>query len=282
MSEKGVVQRIKTLAEAIRSQSDELCNLVAGGMELAGAKEAGEKTDERELPLESPFPVEDHKVGFLTIPSNIDELPRLSLAEGQRLVSPNKIDLRSWNLAPKDQKSSPRCAAFAAASYAENILWRKNSFPQTIDPTWIYEDAKKIDGNPNSPGTNLVAVLQAMLNRGMFNPDYCKIKILRTIDQVKLAIHKYGTCLIGVMVTGEYYMCNRNKHSVCGEGAQGFLGGHALQCVGLQPDGLICRNSWGERFGYDGNFIIAWNQLERQFIYGATYDNPLYDFHIVA
>ena len=272
-------QRIKELADGIRRQSDELCSILGGD---EATDELVEEHSTVEKPIESPFPMEDHKVGFLTIPSNIEELPCLSLAAGQRLVSPQKIDLRSWNLAPKDQKSTPRCAAFAAASYAENILWRKNSYPLKVDPTWIYEDAKKLDGDPNGSGTSLVAVLQAMLNRGMFNPDYCKIKVLRTIEQVKLAIHKYGTCLVGVMVTGEYYMCNRNKHSVCGEGAQGAIGGHALQCVGCLPTGLIFRNSWGERFGYDGNFIIAWKQLERQFIYGATYDNPLYDFHIAV
>lgn len=270
-------RRVKSLAEGIRAQSEELYGLVAGH---GGLSKTDGKSEEAEKTLRSAFPLESHKVGFLTIPSDIDELPQLTLGAGQRLISPNKIDLRSWNLAPKDQKGSPRCAAFAAASYAENILWRKNSYPQKVDPAWIYDDAKKIDGNPKSPGTSLVAVLQAMLNRGMFNPMHCTIKVLRTIEQVKLAIHKYGTCLIGVMVTGEYYLCNRNKHSVCGEGAQGFLGGHAIQCVGFQPDGLICRNSWGERFGYDGNFIIEWKQLERQFMYGATYDNPLYDFHM--
>ena len=278
MVESSNEQRIKELADGIRRQSNELCGLL-GGEEQELPKESPTAIEDK---LSTPFPIEDHKVGFLTIPRNIDELPRLSLAAGQKFVLPQKIDLRYWDLQPKDQKDTPRCAAFAAASYVENILWRKNGYPLKVDPSWIYDDAKKLDGNPGESGTSLVAVLQAILNKGMFNPDYCKIKILRTIDQVKLAIHKYGTCLIGVMVTGEYYLCNRNKHSVCGEGEQGFLGGHALQCVGLQPDGIICRNSWGDLFGYDGNFIIAWEQLSRQFIYGATYDNPLYDFHIVA
>lgn len=222
----------------------------------------------------------ERPVGFLKVPDDIDTLPTLALRKGQVLISPATIDLRDWDLQPKDQGSTPRCAAFAAASYAENLLWRRDSSPTEVKPDWIYTAAKHLDGDANAAGTTLTAVLQALLNRGVFDKEYCKIKVLRTVEQVRFAIHKYGTCLIGVMVTREYYKCNRNKHSVCGEGDQTSLGGHAMQCVGFDRNGLYCRNSWGADYGYDGNIVIAWPQFEKQFVYGATLDNPLYDFHI--
>ena len=221
-----------------------------------------------------------HPVGFLLTPKDIDSLPCLKMRGKQKLVSPAVIDLREWDLPPKDQGSMPMCAAYAAASYVENILWRKNCYPTEVKPAWIYKAAKQIDGYPNEDGTTLTAVLQAILDRGIFDKEYCKIKILRTPEQVKLAIHQYGTCLVGVMVTKEYYLCNEKKHSVCGEGEQTAMGGHALQCVGFNRDGFICRNSWGRKYGYDGNFIIAYPQFEKHFMHGATFDNPLYDIHI--
>ena len=223
--------------------------------------------------------LKEHPVGFLKTPKDIDSIEQFRFG-GAKFVSPLTINNTDWNLRPKDQGNKPFCAGYAAASYIENILWRKTGVPTEVSAVEIYMGAKKIDGDPDGDGTSLTAVLQAALNIGYFAEEKCSIKVLRTIDQVKRCIHRYGTCLIGVMVTREYYDCNKNKTAVCGEGDQTVLGGHALQAVGFKRGGLIVRNSWGVEYGTDGDIIIGWPQLERQFVYGATYDNPMVNFHI--
>ena len=82
------------------------------------------------------------------------------------------------------------------------------------------------------------------------------------------------------MVTKEYYNCNKNNQAIIGTGDQTVLGGHALMCCGHLREGVICRNSWGVDYGYYGDFIITWEKFADQFVYGATLDNPLHDFHM--
>lgn len=222
-----------------------------------------------------------YRVGCLWKPRDLDEWPVFALKKGQRLISPCTIDLRDWDLPPKDQGDTSMCAAYAAASYAENILWRKSSRPTQIEPEWIYKCAKSLDGMPDADGTSLIAVLEALLVGGIFGKEYCEVKTLKSVANLKYAVHKYGTCLVGMAITKEYYDCTSPKrHTICGKGNQTPLGGHAMQCVGFNRDGVICRNSWGADYAYDGNIIIAWPQFEEQFVYGATLDNPLWDMHL--
>ena len=239
-----------------------------------------EKNVAEEAPALSPEEfMAEHPVGFLHTPANLDKMEQFVFG-GPRFVSPLTINNTDWNLRPKDQGSKPHCAGYAAACYIENLLWRKTGVPEEVDGDAIYREAKKIDRCPTMSGTSLTAALQAGLNLGYFKDENCSVKVLRTIEQVKRCIHRFGTCLIGVMVTREYYSCNKRKTAVCGEGDQTLMGGHALQAVGFKKGGLIARNSWGEAYGTDGDIIIAWEQLARQFCYGATYDNPLANFHI--
>lgn len=235
-------------------------------------------TEDAETSLSPDF-IARHPVGALQTPADLDSMEQFVFG-GPKFVSPLTINNTDWNLKPKDQGSKPYCAGYAAASYIENILWRKTGVPQEVDPDAIYHEAKKLDGAPYGNGTTLTAALQGALNLGYLKDEKCSIKVLRTIEQVKRCIHRFGTCIIGVMVTREYYDCNKRKSAVCGEGDQTIMGGHALQAVGFKKGGLIVRNSWGRIYGTDGDIIIAWEQLARQFCYGATYDNPMVNFHI--
>ena len=160
-----------------------------------------------------------HRVGFLRVPKDLSTLPAFRFGK-KRFVTPKTIDLSDFNLRPKDQLDKPYCAGFAAATYVENLLWRKTAIPKTIDPVPIYERAKQLDGMPDEDGTTLTAALQAVLDLGYFDKNDCSIKVLRDIDQLKRCIHRYGCALIGVMVTKEYYSCNKNNQAVMGTGDQ--------------------------------------------------------------
>lgn len=219
-----------------------------------------------------------HPTGGLLTPKDLNRLPVLKVA-GKKFIAPATIDLSDYNLRPKDQGNKPWCAAYAAAGFAENILWRKNDYPMEIDPSWIYEYAKKVDGMPDADGTTLTAVLQALLANKVFDSDICTIKVLRTLEQVKYAIHKFGCCLAGFNISKEWYGCNKKNPTIYGRKgtSQTLIGGHAVLCCGYDRNFLKGRNSWGDEYGWYGDFAISWNKAEAQFAYGAVFDNCLYD-----
>lgn len=211
-------------------------------------------------------------------PRNIEKLPFLEFARGH-FVCPDTIDLRDYCLKTSDQGSNPWCAAYAAAGFVSNILWRKTDIPPTIDAEPLYKIAKELDGAPDADGTTLTAVYHAVLDKGYFDDKVCAVKVLRNKDQVKYAIHKFGCCLLGMMVTSEWYYCNPNKTTISGKDptTNSFLGGHAVLCCGYNPDGVIIQNSWGMDWGGYGFALVTWDEFEREFTYGAVIDNCLYD-----
>ena len=218
----------------------------------------------------------NHPVGFLKTPKELEELPMLKLF-GSDFVAPDEILLPNYCTQVEDQGSVPACAGYAASQFAENILWRKNDVPKDIDPLMLYKYAKTIDGCPDEDGTSLTAVLQALLDKDIFDKSICRIKVIRNLNQVKYAIHKFGCCLLGMNISREWYTCNINKPSIYGKGDQTLIGGHAVLCCGYTPEGIMIYNSWGIDWANYGYALITWDCAERQFSYGAVLDNCLYD-----
>ena len=224
----------------------------------------------RRQPKKEPF------IGGLLIPRNINDLPLLTIAN-RGFIAPDTIDLRDYCTKTEDQGAKPACAAYAASGFAENILWRKLDEPIQIEPLKLYDYAKKHDGQPNTDGTTLDAILKAVLDvTGYFDKSICHIKIIRNTTMVKYAVHKFGCCLLGMMVTEEWYDCNSKKSTIKGDGSK-TLGGHAVLCCGYNRDGLIIQNSWGVDWGDYGFALITWDEAEKEFAYGAVLDNCLYD-----
>lgn len=220
-----------------------------------------------------------HPVGFLKMPEQMDTLPVLRFS-AERFVAPQEILLMDYCTQVEDQGTLPACAGYAASQFAENILWRKTDVPKDIDPIMLYQYAKSIDGSPNTDGTTLTAVLQALLDKNIFDKSICSIKILRNLNQVRYAIHKFGCCLLGMNISREWYSCNSNKTAVYGKGDQTLIGGHAVLCCGYTREGLMIYNSWGIDWGHYGFCLVSWDCAEKQFVYGGVLDNCLYDMRI--
>ena len=235
-------------------------------------------TSNGEAPLSQRRPeyYRNYRLGCLLTPPNLEELPVLSFSR-IAFVAPETIDLRDYCVRTPNQEDLPWCAAFAACSFASNVLWRKTDCALTFDPKPHYEYAKKIDGKPDEDGTTLVAVLQSLLYHNQFSSQHSQVKVLRTKEQVKYAIHKFGCCLLGLMVTKEWYTCNSKKSTISGKNGSDFLGGHAVLACGYTRDGVIIQNSWGPEWGSYGFALITWEEFEREFSYGAVLDNCLYD-----
>ena len=217
----------------------------------------------------------EYRLGCVITPKDIDQLPLLT--PRTQFIAPVPVDLRDYCFATRDQGSNPWCAAFAATSFASNITWRKSDIPIHYDPSPVYAYAKSIDGCPNEDGTSLVAVLISLMVDGIFDKNRCEIKVLRTIEQVKYAIHKFGCCLVGLNVSREWYTCNKNKSTISGRKDTELLGGHAVLACGYTSGGVIIQNSWDVDWGSYGFALITWQEFEREFMYGAVIDNCLYD-----
>ena len=216
-----------------------------------------------------------YRVGCILVPNNLEQLPLLTPRKS--FIAPETVDLRDYCCATRDQGNKPWCAAYAATGFASNVNWRKNDIPIQYDPAHVYAFAKTIDGSPYTDGTSLIAVLQALLTDGVFDRDRCEIKVLRTMEQVKYAVHKFGCCLVGLNVSQEWYTCNRNKSTISGRKDSQQIGGHAVLVCGYNRDGVIIQNSWDKDWGSYGFALITWKEFEREFMYGAVLDNCLYD-----
>lgn len=219
-----------------------------------------------------------HPVGDLIVPKNLDDMPALSFSASQ-FVAPKTIYCMDYFLPAKDQGKKPWCAGYSAAEFLENIVWRRDDVPQNVDPTWVYQWAKQHDGMPNQDGTSLVAVLEALLAYQCFPVGKCVVKVLRTVDQVKYALHKYGVCLLGLNISKEWYACNSKKTAIYGQ--KGFdkslIGGHAVVAGGMDVNGIYILNSWGQEWASYGRVLLTWEELARQFIYGGIIENCLVD-----
>lgn len=214
------------------------------------------------------------------VPENLDTLPMLSFSKA-RFVAPKSVDVQDYCVMTQDQGNRPWCAAYAASAFASNVLWRKTGMPEVFDPEPIYRYAKRIDGSPDTDGTSLVAVMQALLHLKYFDENICSVKVLRTVDQVRFAIHKFGCCLLGLMVSKEWYLCNPSKTTITGNLKKGvvaeLIGGHAVLCCGFDRNYVYIQNPWGKDWANHGFAYITWKELAREFSYGAVLNNCLYD-----
>ena len=180
----------------------------------------------------------------------------------------------------EDQGQKPYCAAYSATSWLEGVLWRVTGQKEEIAPAPLYAEAKKLDGDPMGDGTTLEAVMQAILNRGYFEGG--KVKTFggewfgfsadSAIESVKMAVFRYGGCIIGCNIDESWYTPTA-KGSVKGGGAE--LGGHAVVAAGYDANGIVIVNSWGESWGHGGKVYLPYGILKKQLLYGAVITNCL-------
>jgi hypothetical protein len=244
----------------------------------------GATTSETKVPSETPmsrnpeYREQIYRVGCLLTPDNIDELP--FLAPRANFVAPATVDLRDYCIKTRNQGKLPWCAAYAATSFVSNIRWRMDDSPTTFNPEPIYRYAKSIDGSPKVDGTTLNAALQGVLETKLMDDNHCSVKTLRTKDQIKYAIHKFGCCLLGMNISKEWYARNKDKATISGRQSMPLIGGHAVLACGYNRDGIIIQNSWDVDWGAFGFALVTWNEFEREFVYGAVIDNCLYDMRM--
>lgn len=219
-----------------------------------------------------------HPVGDCKMPESIDELPSLSISS-KLFQAPATIDNRDYCLKTLNQGQLPWCAAYTAKMFCEVVKWMERDYPDqnVISAETIYKYAKSIDGDPNGDGTTLVAVLQALLDKGIFDKNKCKIQVIRknsmSREYVKYAIHKFGTLPSAFNCTSEWYTLNKNKTCITGNGPYRICGGHAVLIDYYDRNGVGFCNSWGEDYGMYGHGMMTWKMFDEQFLYASCITN---------
>lgn len=215
----------------------------------------------------------NHPVGFCRMPKGFSHLPTLSAS--RQFMAPSRVDLRDFCTRTEDQGCKPWCAAYAAAQWAENIKWRVKDYPEDIDPEPIYRYAKSVDGDTNGDGTTLTAVLEALLEKGVFSSSACRIRVLKPNRlSFKYALHKFGCCLGGFNISSQWWGVTKDAPVIGTDGVPN-QGGHAVLCCGYDKQGVWIQNSWGVGWGEYGFAKILWDEFDRECMYGAVLDNCL-------
>lgn len=183
---------------------------------------------------------------------------------------PSELLLSGYCTPVENQGALPWCAAYAASSFAENVLWRRRGYHRDVDPAPLYKWAKANDGDPDGDGTLLELPLKALVANKVL-PSDCAVRMLRDPVSVKYAIHRYGVCVAGFDVTDEWFA---PKHGMVRGGGAG-RGGHAVTVCGYDPGGFVILNSWGADYAHGGFVYLTNSAFADQFIYGACMTHVL-------
>jgi hypothetical protein len=215
-----------------------------------------------------------------------EKLKSRAFCAAKNFEPPKELILSGYCVPVDNQGQTPWCAAYSAANYAENILWRKRGYHSEIDPEPLYRYAKSIDGDPHGDGTYLECTLEALVKYGHFDGTLCKIRTFggpgfgrdaaSALLDVKYAVHKYGICMAGFNVSSEWF---RPKNGVITGATKDSEGGHAVLICGYDEGGVLVQNSWGKDYGHGGFVYVSNKAFADQFIYGAILTRSLDGFN---
>ena len=220
--------------------------------------------------------------GALKVP---EKIYKKDTFKASRLFSaPRNLNLEGYCTPVENQGNLPYCAAYSASSFAENILWRKNHYHKDIDPFPLDQYAKTIDGDPHGAGTYLECTMEALLKKGYFDENLCKVQQFggvntfgngSALDDIRYAIHRYGVCMAGFAITTEWYKPKDNI--IRGKGRYTSEGGHAVIICGYVEGMFRIMNSWGDEYADHGFVWITDEAAAEQFIYGTVMTHALDD-----
>lgn len=188
------------------------------------------------------------------------------------VVNPLKIDNRQLMAPTDNQGNIPGCAGWSACTLAESLYWKHTGKLIQLDAAQVYAKAKTLDGMKNIEGTTLEASLEAALNLCAFDLNY-KVgtfrndKTTKTIDAIKLLIHKYDFLQAGFMIDDAWYKCTNNDF-ILKKGSRS-CGGHAVNIAGYDNDGFYILNQWGTSFGAKGYCIMPYDLFLQELMYVA-------------
>jgi len=178
---------------------------------------------------------------------------------------PPFVDSRGLCTPVENQNDKPYCVAYTLAGYVEARDWQKAHRYTQVDPAPRYKEAKRIDGDDNA-GTYLSSIYQAGKLHGDFDHT-ANIEILRTLNDVKYALHSNLVCFLCFRITDGWYHPNKVTGFV--SDGSNTIGGHCvLGCWYATGQGVGFQNSWGLDWGVNGFGRLTEKQFAEQFMEG--------------
>lgn len=161
-----------------------------------------------------------------------------------------------------DQNGYPHCVGYAGAGMKQEKELRERK-RVIFDGDWLYKKCKEIDGYPG-PGTYLRVVLKVLQKVGakpLNEPEseaikyriggYAKVDDL-SLEGLKKAYYVSGVLLTGFRGSNQGWQTAYIRPPKTGE----TTWGHATFIKGYEINSGIGQNSWGKKWGNNGDFYI--------------------------
>lgn len=201
------------------------------------------------------------------------------------IVNPLAIDNRQLMAPTDNQKDTPHCAGYSAATLIESLYWKKTGQLLQLDSHQVYALAKQLDGNVDMEGTYLEAALQSVLQLCKKDERFSFLENAQigtffndrsdnTIEIAKQLIHQHDFLQVGFNIDEGWYRCDNTNYILKKYG--GTCGGHAVNLCGYDATGFYVLNQWGTDFGAKGYCIIPYDLFLQQFMYGAYLYNIVF------
>ena len=183
------------------------------------------------------------------------------LKTAPQFMAPRKIDNRDMCLASNNQGQTPKCTAYSTAGYCEFQHWKTEHFPQQLDADAIYAKAKTIDGIPNEDGTYIWSAIKSAIALNMIKGEGKTIQPTKL--DVQFAIHQYGVCIAGFIITDDWNYVEKKTGIIKNSFNAPRKGAHAVLLCGYDSTGCYVQNSWGD-WGAAGFGVLEWVMFEKQ------------------
>jgi len=183
--------------------------------------------------------------------------------------APRKIDSRDMLVKASNQGQTPHCVGYSTAGYCEYYHWKTEHYPKQLNGDAIYEIAKTLDRSPHVAGTWPKFGVKAAINLGLIKGKGKYVPKSR--NDVKFALHQYGVCIAGFMITDEWNKVEKRHGMISDFGNRAVQrGGHCVLICGYDDNGVFIQNSWGAEWGLHGFGLLKWKQFDRQFMNGMV------------
>lgn len=159
----------------------------------------------------------------------------------------------------ENQGHTNMCVTYSLAAHLD---WNCNVDSGMANKQNNHIDKKEIYSVRSIPGDNGMSFKEALnfLKKQGVKSDYGKLKIekylmVKSYMALKHALLLNGPCVGGMIVRDPYRkdFWNGNQN----------LGGHAIAIVGYTKKGFIIRNSWGNKYGQNGYWILPYNEFNK-------------------
>jgi hypothetical protein len=164
-----------------------------------------------------------------------------------------------------NQGSEPSCVGFSLAGIKQFNELKEKEYKK-FDGSWIYKEAKKIDGIPDFPGTFLRSGLSVLKDTGAKageeDPSIYRIASYASVDDLSFEGLKKAICLYGVVLAG-FRGSNQgwSSETIRAPRAGENVWGHAVFLTGYEKNHLIGQNSWGTQAHNQGLFKVPANYM---------------------